>query len=486
MMYSLWISAPTENSTHNSYNSCVMLLSMNTSQKGFIAPLILIIIAVLVFGGGAYVYTQTKQVNQSVTATSTAQTVNSQTSDWKTYTNYAFGFSIKLPPNNSVYTCGGDYLSNPQLADEKSYRVFILENPTEIDLIKSCDYPELSSHNRLSIYASQRGPNDYVGLVANWKKSYGDGEYTTISELTVDNHSAILQTKVEIPNNSNQYKEMAIDGGKYLYIVTIDKRSDSLEKILTTFQVIPAKDTFSYWQTLKSSDLGIEIGYPYNYRADSTTTFVTIYPVPQPIEFGPGLGVSRKSVPVGTNIDTYVSNFLQSMSVKERGTTIINGINWLKARYEVSNDVGPGGTNTAYFTIHNGYVYTITYGEAYTIHVDNFEKIVSTVKFTQATSVEQTSPSENKPGPVGIILPATCHVTSQTPNSWMIDCGPTNDARGVFGAIIEKQGWKYCDHGLASAYWWKDGVITTVSESPNENGIPFQIMQGTSTSCFQQ
>jgi hypothetical protein len=50
-------------------------------KKGFIAPLILIIVAVLVLGGGAYVYTQQKPINPPVTenvalpqATSTAQT----------------------------------------------------------------------------------------------------------------------------------------------------------------------------------------------------------------------------------------------------------------------------------------------------------------------------------------------------------------------------------------------------------------------------
>jgi hypothetical protein len=52
---------------------------MKTTQKGFIAPLILIIIAIVILGGGAYVYTQQEQANPLATenvtlpkATSTA------------------------------------------------------------------------------------------------------------------------------------------------------------------------------------------------------------------------------------------------------------------------------------------------------------------------------------------------------------------------------------------------------------------------------
>lgn len=39
---------------------------MNVSQKGFIAPLFLALIALLLIGGGVYVYVQNKQANQNV------------------------------------------------------------------------------------------------------------------------------------------------------------------------------------------------------------------------------------------------------------------------------------------------------------------------------------------------------------------------------------------------------------------------------------
>lgn len=54
---------------------------MNTIHRGFIVPLLLVIIALLLAGGGAYVYTQTRQMNLPVVgtmpaATSTVQTQN--------------------------------------------------------------------------------------------------------------------------------------------------------------------------------------------------------------------------------------------------------------------------------------------------------------------------------------------------------------------------------------------------------------------------
>ena len=56
-------------------------------------PLLLALIAILLVGGGAYMYTQNKQGNQSVTVS---------TSDWKTYANTQYGFEIKYPSNLSV------------------------------------------------------------------------------------------------------------------------------------------------------------------------------------------------------------------------------------------------------------------------------------------------------------------------------------------------------------------------------------------------
>ena len=80
-------------------------------QKGFILPLLLIIIAILFVSGGAYVYTQKQEMSQSPIEstispqpTSTTQTTSSQTSDWKTYENQKLGFEIRYPAQYSIST----------------------------------------------------------------------------------------------------------------------------------------------------------------------------------------------------------------------------------------------------------------------------------------------------------------------------------------------------------------------------------------------
>lgn len=73
-------------------------------KKGFISPLLLALIAILLIGGGAYVYTQNKQVNQPPTATSTTQASDSQIADWKTYDNVAKGYSVSYPTDAKIDT----------------------------------------------------------------------------------------------------------------------------------------------------------------------------------------------------------------------------------------------------------------------------------------------------------------------------------------------------------------------------------------------
>lgn len=70
-------------------------------KKGFIVPLVIVIIALLAIGGGAYVYTKNKSSKNSDSA-NTQATSTIQTADWKTYTNNEFGFQVKYPANLEV------------------------------------------------------------------------------------------------------------------------------------------------------------------------------------------------------------------------------------------------------------------------------------------------------------------------------------------------------------------------------------------------
>lgn len=111
---------------------------MKNNKKGFIVPLLIAIIALLIIGGGAYVYIYIQQkantqpsdekidcgamnlppdcnsgakevapgiqknvvgINQTQQTTPATQVSNSQIANWKTYTNDKYGFEFKYPIN---------------------------------------------------------------------------------------------------------------------------------------------------------------------------------------------------------------------------------------------------------------------------------------------------------------------------------------------------------------------------------------------------
>jgi hypothetical protein len=75
------------------------------------------------------------------------------------------------------------------------------------------------------------------------------------------------------------------------------------------------------------------------------------------------------------------------------------------------------------------------------------------------------------PAPTGFVVPQACAyvvppVVGTVQTEWKIDCGAANNnARGILGAALTRQGWTSCGSGLASAQWRKADVMLTVSES---------------------
>ncbi|MBX4211125.1 hypothetical protein KW783_04120 [Candidatus Parcubacteria bacterium] len=84
-------------------------------KKGFIVPLIILIIAVLVGSGGyvAYKTNKAQKAAQSIQSSAKDQNKNStaDTSSWKTYTNAKYGFELKFPPSWGTEITG-DYERN--------------------------------------------------------------------------------------------------------------------------------------------------------------------------------------------------------------------------------------------------------------------------------------------------------------------------------------------------------------------------------------
>lgn len=133
---------------------------MKISHKGFIAPLLLALVALLLIGGGVYVYVQSKQTNQPITATSTTQTSNSQTATWKTYQNDK-GFEIKYPASNwrvEMKNGGGSITATSQA------EIFAIVNSDGTDSV-SFDIGTLGSERLISSRVAAKNLSQYVNLL---------------------------------------------------------------------------------------------------------------------------------------------------------------------------------------------------------------------------------------------------------------------------------------------------------------------------------
>lgn len=114
---------------------------MKTTQRGFIVPLVLVIIALLLVGSGAYVYVQNRQVKQleivnQASATSKGQVTDSQTAGWKTYTSKEYGFEMQYPADWVLESSSG---SLPTLYG-KNYILQIFSETPQGSLEKNIAY----------------------------------------------------------------------------------------------------------------------------------------------------------------------------------------------------------------------------------------------------------------------------------------------------------------------------------------------------------
>ena len=78
---------------------------MPNSRQGFVIPLIIAIIAVLIIGAGVYLTDHKKVEAPAIVGTS----------DWKTYTNIQYGFSVNYPNITNISSSsieeGGDQIA---------------------------------------------------------------------------------------------------------------------------------------------------------------------------------------------------------------------------------------------------------------------------------------------------------------------------------------------------------------------------------------
>ena len=149
-------------------------------------------------------------------------------------------------------------------------------------------------------------------------------------------------------------------------------------------------DETKNWKIYQNDEYGFEIKYPLSNfkireRGESQDVYlaVSIYPVPQPIEFGPYFSVRiLKSSGVG-DLKKYLQNQFGSNYISDESVSI-NGTSWLKVH--VKDDYFEREASTLFYSNRNGKVYVLSF---FPISADStgvsdvLGKIASTFRFIE-------------------------------------------------------------------------------------------------------
>ncbi|KKR02565.1 MAG: hypothetical protein UT29_C0001G0045 [Candidatus Yanofskybacteria bacterium GW2011_GWA1_39_13] len=211
-------------------------------HKNFTPKFAGIVVGLLVLGGVAYgIWWWGNKSSQFAT---------DETSNWKTYTNILYGYSISYPPNYLITTtdyCGNDGCELRQ-PTSSSYEVTI-ERPTEASVSNE------AKRDVLMISLNKKG-QEYFS-VAPGERSLDFGGYQA---KIVEGIAGELQTK-----------SLVIDRKDYIFHISADYNQNNggvSFDILSTFRFIDSADT-STWQTYHNEEYGFEFKYPKDWRVDT-------------------------------------------------------------------------------------------------------------------------------------------------------------------------------------------------------------------------
>lgn len=319
---------------------------MKNLQRGFVAPILLAIIGLLVIGSGVYIYKNKKveapilPIDTETQTTNQTPPVNTQinskagTSDWKTYTNTKYRFEFKYPTKWQVdqqFTTSENIVIHTNDAQNRSLNsLSVFVGP-----ITDANGRKLTLDEYLIFY-------DY------------DKNYQNRANRTLNNMSYIRF------QNTNSVRYIFVkDFLKYEFVLnyTNEKNITLIDQILSTVKFTVPGATIS-WKTYTSTQYGFSIQYP-------TGTQIT------DVDISGGRSIffttSQGTVIVQVVTQAWNNGVLSSppncndtASGTDRTNTNINGINFITFNMskEMSGMNSPASA-TEYCAIKNGTAYKL-------------------------------------------------------------------------------------------------------------------------------
>lgn len=334
---------------------------MKNHQSGFIIPVLILIVAAIVIGGSAYVYTKNKSDHTVSVSTSTstqttsvaksATTASSSATNWKVYTNNENHFSIKYPLAGGVTDRG---------IDSSGSHIFVVglqSNSVPVDREVYIKLKAVSQSNDCNI--NFNGVSTATVTIKGIKFTKGDvtGQYGAMS-------SGAFATEYCVIQNNMTYRLIALkhspgpmtetSSGSAVPSPSSYENGPILDAVINSFTITPTNPVnISKWKTYIDSRSGLQISYPYNWVvAQSPIGIGTVFCPPELAD--------TSANGTGCKVGSTNGGSVKSLAPIDLFIT-------LGAIFDPSP--GPGSTNAVWFD-SNKYVYLLqvsdpTYQDTY-------------------------------------------------------------------------------------------------------------------------
>lgn len=154
------------------------------NQKGIISPIALGVVAILVIGG-IYLINQKPKTSQNTTGSEkSTQNTPDPTSDWKTYQDDKYDFTVKYPKNWTIENLSSDENNGSIRLTNAEKSVFVLidtifgpslEKTGEMGQVVDLLEGKLKTNTHLKILGFNRSnENDKEGYIATGEETYND------------------------------------------------------------------------------------------------------------------------------------------------------------------------------------------------------------------------------------------------------------------------------------------------------------------------